>query len=167
MIAIDGIEGTVIEVGDELLRRRASAFAPPPLVVHLSVAPRVITHRMTLLVEILRVESFPPFAFSVGLCQVSIVIDASFRSLDVIALGGLIPCPRMVGMKRNTERQPCLLGRLGPSVEDILLRTYPFRVPLLVFRVPEIEVVVVIAQYEEILGATTLIALHNALKCQT
>ena len=39
LIAVDGIEGAVIEVGDELLCRRAGTMAPVPLVVDAAVVP--------------------------------------------------------------------------------------------------------------------------------
>ena len=69
----------------------------------------------------------------------------------------------MVGMEGDTQRQACFLSSLGPTLENILMGTDVLGVPLLILRIPEVEVIVVVTQYEEILGATTLITLHECL----
>ena len=69
----------------------------------------------------------------------------------------------MVGMEGDAQRQSGLLGSLGPTVEDVLLGTDVLRVPLLILRIPKVEIVVVIAEHEEILGATALIAFDKGL----
>ena len=57
-----------------------------------------------------------------------------------------------------------LLGSLGPAFENIFLGAYVLRVPGLVFRVPQVVVVVVVAQHKEVLCPTTLIAFYQGLR---
>ena len=66
-------------------------------------------------------------------------------------------------MERDAQRQSRLLRGLGPAVEDVALRADVLRVPGLVLRVPEVVVVVVVAQHEEVLCAAALVALHQRL----
>ena len=163
VIAIDGVEGAVVEVGDELLRGRTGTVQPAPLVVYFAIAPRIIAHGMILAIEMLWVESFPPFALTVGLGEIAVIEDACLRPLQIETLGWLIPCPRMIGMEGDAEGQTSLLGCTGPSFEDILLRTDAHGVPLLILRVPEVEIVVVVAEHEEILCTAALITFHECL----
>ena len=67
-------------------------------------------------------------------------------------------------MEGDTQRQACFLSSLGPTLENILMGTDVLGVPLLILRIPEVVVVVVVTQYEEILGAATLITLHECLR---
>ena len=87
---------------------------------------------MVLLVEHLWIQSFPPLAFAVFLGQVTVVIHTGLLSFQVIALRRLIPRPGVIGMERDAQWQPYLLGGLSPFVKDISLRTYVLRVPWLV-----------------------------------
>ena len=96
---------------------------------------------MALLVEHLRVESFPPLAFAVLLSQVAVVIDTSLFAFEVIALRRLEPSPCMVGMEGDAQGQSGLLGGSGPAFEDVALGADVLRVPGLVLRVPEVVVV--------------------------
>ena len=77
IVAIDGVEGAIVEIGYELLRRRTGTITPPPLCVNLTVVPRAVAHRVILGVELLWVETFPPFALAIGLGELAIVINAS------------------------------------------------------------------------------------------
>ena len=70
----------------------------------------------------------------------------------------------MVGMEGDTQRQACFLSSLGPTVEDVFMGTDVLGVPLLILRIPEVEVIVVVTQYEEILGATTLVTFYECLR---
>ena len=86
LVAVDGIEGAVVEVRNELLRRRTGTILPSPLCMDTAIIPRTLAHGMVLLVEHLRVETFPPFALTVFLGQVTVVVDTRLVTLQVIAL---------------------------------------------------------------------------------
>ena len=158
LIAIDGIERTIVEISDELLRGNSGPVCPVPLLVDGSIPPGPLAHGMLLLVELLRVEAFPPFALAIFLGEMTIVVDARFRAVQVVALRRFIPRPCMIGVEGDAQRQASLLRCLRPLIEDIALRTDVLRVSGLILRVPEVVVVVVIAQHEEILCTTTLVA---------
>ena len=131
--------------------------------MYLTVVPRAVAHGVVLGVELLGVETFPPLAFAIGLGELAIVIYAGFRTVLIVTLCGFVPGPGMVGMERDTQWQSGFLGSTGPAFEDILMRTDVLGVPLLILRIPQVEVVVVIAQYKEVLSTTTLVALHERL----
>ena len=67
----------------------------------------------------------------------------------------------MVGMERDAQREAVLLGSTCPAFKDVALRTHTNGVPRLVFGVPEVEVVVVVTQHEEVLRPCPLVALHQ------
>ena len=138
-------------------------MGPVPLAVDLHVRPRAVAHGVILLVEHLGVVTLPPLAFAVGLGQLAVIIHARLGTVDIIALGRLIPRPRMIGMKRDAQGQSGFLGGTGPAVEDIALGTDVLRVPGLVLRVPQVVVVVVVAENEEILRPTALVLLDECL----
>ena len=162
IVAVDGIDGAVEEVGDELRRGRAGSAAPVPLAVYGAVVPRTLAHGVLLLIEHLRVETFPPLALAVLLAEVAVVVDTHLVALHIKALGGFEPRPRMVGMERDAQRQSHLLGGSGPLGEDVALGTDVHRVPGLVLGVPQVVVVVVVAQHEEILCSAAFVALHES-----
>ena len=95
---------------------------------------------MGLCVQVLWVVSFPPLPFSIGFGQLTVVVHGCLWAMQVVALGWLVPCP-------------C-----------VLLRTYVHRVPWLVFRVPQVVVVVVVSKHKEILCTTTLVFLYQSLR---
>ena len=86
VIAIDGIEGAVVEVGDEFLRWRTSTVRPVPLAMNLTVVPRAVAQGVVLGIEVLGVEAFPPFALAVCFRQFTIVIDACLWSVLIVSL---------------------------------------------------------------------------------
>ena len=164
IVAVDGVEGAVVEIRHKLLRRLSRPVLPAPLAVDGPVVPSAVREVVVLPVELLRVKSLPPLLRSVSirlvavlLRQPSVILHSPLLALQVEAARRLIPCPRMVGMERDAEGQSGLSCCLGPSVEDVLVRAYVLSVPLLVFRVPEVKIVVMVAQCKEILGATFLL----------
>ena len=78
----------------------------------------------------------------------------------------LIPYPCVVGMEGDAQRKSGFLGSFGPAVEDISFRADIHGVPLLVFAVPEVEIVVVVAKHKEIACASfLLIEFHQLVGC--
>ena len=116
---------------------------------------------MVLGIEVLRVIAFPPLAFAVGLGEFAVIGDACFRSVDIISLCGFIPGPGMVGMKGDAEWQTVLLGSLGPPLYEVALRSDVHRVPLLVFGIPKVEVVMMVAEHKEILRPEAFVSLDE------
>ena len=118
---------------------------------------------MVLLIEHLWVVAFPPFTFAVFLCQLPVVIHTRLGTIHIVALSWLVPRPCVVSMERDAQGQSRLLGSLCPTVKDILLRADILRIPGLILRVPQVVVVVVVAQHEEILCPATLVLLYQSL----
>ena len=90
VVAIDGIEGAVVEVGHKLLRRLCRTILPAPLTMNGAVVPCVVAEVVVLLIEFLRVKTFPPFLRAVGIGLVAvffrqppIILHASLLSLQV------------------------------------------------------------------------------------
>ena len=132
LIAVDGIEGAVVEVRNEFLRWRTGTVLPSPLIMYLAIAPRVIAHRMVLTVKKLWVETFPPFALTIGLRQVAIIEDTGLGTFKIETLRWFIPRPRMVCMEGDAQRKTNFLGSFGPTIENILVRTDAHGIPLLI-----------------------------------
>ena len=145
IVAVDNVQCTVIEVGYILLRRHAGPFSPCPLAMNHTVVPAIFTQRMILGIQVLRVISFPPFAFPVCFGQLPIVRDAFLRTDCVVALSGLIPCPRMVGMQADTKWKAIFAGRLLPLCQHITFRSHIHGIPRLVLTVPKVEIIMMIA----------------------
>ena len=61
----------------------------------------------------------------------------------------------------DAEPQAELLGGLLPVADDVAVRAHVHRVPLVVRRVPEVEVVVVRAHADEVAGAGLLVERHQ------
>ena len=102
LVAVDGIQRTVVEISHKCLCGFCGPMCPVPLLVNLAVAPRAVAQRMVLGIEFLWVISFPPLAFAVLFRQMSVVIDACLLSVLVIALRRFIPRPGMISMERDT-----------------------------------------------------------------
>ena len=66
-------------------------------------------------------------------------------------------------MEGDAERESCFLGSGSPFGEDVAVRSDVLGVPLLVLAIPKVEVVVVVAEREEILSSDFLIELHELL----
>ena len=69
----------------------------------------------------------------------------------------------MVGMEGDAKGESCFLGSGSPFTEDVAVRTDVLGVPLLVLAIPEVEVVVVVTEREEVLSSNFLIELHELL----
>ena len=164
IVAVYGIKCPIIEVGYKLLGWRTGTMTPIPLTMDGSIVPRSLAHRMILAVEHLWIKSFPPLAFTVFFSQVTIIKDTSFRTFQVVALCRFEPRPCMVSMERDAQRQPLLFGCCSPFSQDVTLGPNVLRVPRLVLRIPQVVVVVVIAQDKEILRTTAFIAGHKAVR---
>ena len=63
----------------------------------------------------------------------------------------------MVGMQAYAKFQSMLAASLGPLGEQVTLRPDCLGVPLLILAVPEVEVVMMVAECKEILGTYLLI----------
>ena len=131
--------------------------------MYASVVPCSVAQVVVLRIEVLRVESLPPFFRAVGiglvavfLGQPSVVFHSPFLPLEVEAPAWLVPCPCVVGMEGYSERQLGFPRGLCPSVKDVLVGPDGHGVPFLVLAVPEVEVIVMVAQGEEILCPTFL-----------
>ena len=156
---VDTLQHTVLELHLILLRRQARTLAPVPLAMDVALTFPSLAVLMALSVELLRVQALPPLLRAVRIELVAILL----RQIAVILLRPLHPCPRVAGMHTNTQRQPVLLASVSPSADDVLLRTHVHRVPLLVRAVPQVEVVVMIAESEEISRTDTLVELHKRI----
>ena len=98
VIPIDDIKRPIVEVGNELLRRLSHTVAPTPLLMNHAIGPGAPTQGMILLIKVLRIQAFPPFALAVGLGEPAIVRHPHLVATTVVAARRLVPRPRMVGM---------------------------------------------------------------------
>ena len=170
LVATYGVHRAQLELADELLRGLRTVFPAPdaPRVV----APGAVAEVVLLTVEALRIEAAPPLVRAVGVLLVavllrepSVVFHADFVALNVETARGFIPGPGVVGMEGDAEGQSVFLSRFRPSLQDVLLGADVDGVPLLILRVPEVEVVVVVAQSEEILRPHLFfIELHQSVR---
>src|ERR1039458_2183147 len=112
---------------------------------------------MPLLVEILWIKSVPPFAFAISLGQFAVVGHARERAGFVRTLGDFIPAPRVSRVQADTKRQALIFRRLGPAGNEILLRADLHGVPRLIRAVPQIKVVMVVAESDKVLCAGALV----------
>ena len=161
MIFFDEVGGAVIKLVAVGLIRKAHAIVPIPAVVD---GPRLVevgAGCVALLVKILRVEAVPPFAFSVGFRQFAVVGHSGQRTGLVGALGDFIPAPCVRSVQAHAERQPLIVRGLRPAGDQIFLRADRHGIPRLVGAVPQVEVVVVVAQLDEVLGAGPFIEGHE------
>ena len=67
----------------------------------------------------------------------------------------------MVG---HPKVQPILARGLGPDADDVLVRPDPDGIPGLILGVPAVEVVVVVGQRHEVLGARLHVELHQGVR---
>ena len=107
-------------------------------------------------VEILRVQALPPLALAIRLGQPAVIGHVLVGSVGIIAIGHLEPMPGVRGMIADAETQAVFPGNLGPNADDVFHRADLGGVPWLVFGVVAIEVVVVIGQGHEVMGAGAL-----------
>ena len=152
LVVVDQLEHAVLELLLILLGGQAGAVAPVPLAVDGAAALPPGAVLVVLGVELLRVESFPPLALAVGLGQVA-----------VVRLRGLQPRPGMRGVYADAEGQSGLLAGVAPAAGQVLLGSDVHRVPLLVGRVPQVEVVVVVAQCHEVACTHALVEADQLL----
>ena len=164
IVTINSIERAVVEVSGKFLRRRTGSVAPTPLAMNHPIGPGALAQRMVLGIEFLRVVAFPPCSLAIFLRQPAIIGHAHLVTLGVVATRRFVPRPGMVGMERDAEGQTCLFGSCCPSCQDVLVRADVHRIPALVLAVPEVEVIVMIAQREEILCANFLVELHQRIR---
>ena len=66
-------------------------------------------------------------------------------------------------MDAHSHRQPVLAAGVAPAFHEVFPRPHVYRVPLLIGAVPQVEVVVMVAQRHEILCAGLLVELHQGL----
>ena len=105
---------------------------------------------VALCIEFLRVVAFPPLSLAVGLGEVAVIV-----------LRLLHPHPGVAAVHTDAEWQTILLACLSPLAHDVALGTHVHRVPLLIGRVPEVKVVVVLAEGEEIACPHALVERHQ------
>ena len=129
-----------------------------------AVCPAAFAERVVLHIELLRIHSFPPFSFAVGSGQDPVIRDSHLVPIAVITSGRLIPCPGMVCVQADPERKTMLAGCRSPFGENVSFRTDIYRIPRLVFAVPEVEVVMMVAQHKEILRTNTFVNCHKTVR---
>ena len=81
--------------------------------------------------------------WNVGSGQDPVIRDSHLVPIAVITSGRLIPCPGMVCVQADPERKTMLAGCRSPFGENVSFRTDIYRIPRLVFAVPEVEVVMI------------------------
>ena len=74
VVAVDGVERAVVEVGDVLLRGDVGTAFPTPLAMDGAIVPGVVAEVVILCIEFLGVESLPPFLCSVGVGLVAVFL---------------------------------------------------------------------------------------------
>ena len=164
LIPVDEIDRAIVELVAIGLVREAGAVVPVPLAKQGVRVGAAGAARVVLRVEVLRVEAVPPLALAVGLGELAVVGHAGERAGLVRALRRLVPRPGVRGVHADAEPQAVRARGLGPAADQVLLRADGDRVPRLVLAVPEVEIVVVVGQREEILGARPLVERHELLR---
>ncbi len=115
-----------------------------------------VVFRVRTSVELPRVHALPPLALAIGFRQNAIVGHAFQRAGRVAAVPDrheLSPNPPRRAMIGDSELEPLRAGGLSPRAHDVLFRPDIHAVPGLVLRVPAIEVVMVVGDGDEVLGA--------------
>ncbi len=107
-------------------------------------------------VKALRIESLPPLLLALRLSEDSVVRDPGLGSRLVCTVRGLKPPPVPGLMYGDAESQssacaplPPMCSKQGTAGYDIPMRTNGCCIPRLVFRIPRIEVVVMIRERHE------------------
>ena len=162
IVTVDHIKSAIIEIGAELFRGYGCSVFPVPLPVKHS-CPATFAEWMVLNVKLLRIHTFPPFPFAVSSCHATIIRDALFVSFKIVSLGGLIPCPGMVGMETYTEWEIILACRSCPFGKNVAFRSDILGIPGLILAIPQVEVIVMVAKHEEILSAYAFIKFHKTI----
>ena len=158
IIVVDQLDGAVVDlVAVSLVGGGDFVLLPVPGAV-------VGTQRVTLLVELLRVEALPPGPGAVLLRQDAVVGHAGERALRVGPAGRLVPAPGMRRVHAHAQAEAIFAAGRRPAAHDVLLRAQGHGVPALVLAVEEGEVVVVIGQGEEIPRTGLLVELDQRIR---
>jgi len=113
-------------------------------------------------VELLGVEAVPPLAFAVGSGEVEgVVAHALLGAGGIVAVGGLEPVPGVGGVVGDAEAEAVGAGDGRPGADDVLLGADAGGVPGVVGGGEVIEVVVVVGERDEVLGARGLVEAHE------
>src|SRR5579859_2308697 len=97
-------------------------------------------------VKLLRIVSLPPLALAVGKREASVVRNPGQGSGRVRPVARLEPPPVARLVHRHAETQTALPRFRRPCPDHVLVRTHIGRIPLMMFRVPGVEAVVVIGK---------------------
>lgn len=122
---------------------------------------------MILGIKHLGVEAIPPLALSVGGSKTPVVGDSDLVAVAVVTACGFIEYPGVVGMQAYTKFKTMLVASVGPPCEKIFFRTDCSRVPGLILAVPQVEIVVMVAESEKVLSSKLLIETDNAIGVPT
>ena len=129
-----------------------------PAVHRLDRVDAIGQHGMAAGIELLRIEPLPPLALAVALAQAKGVVALALSRADrIIAIGRLIPVPRMGGMVGHAELHAGPPRRLLPDADHILLRPHTQAVPGVVAAVIAVEIVMMAGKRHEIARAGFLI----------
>ena len=158
------IHRAVEEAAAILYRGKCRPILPRPLTVDAVNVFATLAQRVVLGIQFLRVVAFPPSSFSILLGQSSVVWDTAFLALLVAPLRRFHPRPSMGGMDAHAETQSVGTCRLFPSGKDVFPGTHIHTVPRLVLAVPKVEIVVVVAHGEEILGTRLFVKCQQAVR---
>ncbi len=142
-----GVEQVRLVVVDEVLDAREPLAVPG----RVRAVPLLVARRGRWVVE-------------VGILRVGPVVrHAGERALLVGTVALLPPGEAGAEVLGDAERQALRLRGLLPVADDVAVRAHLHRVPAVVLRVPEVEVVVVDAHADEVTGARLLVERHQAL----
>ena len=113
---------------------------------------------MILCIQFLRVITLPPFLCTVGIEGIAILLG----EVAIVVLRGFQPGPCMAGVHADAHLEVGLATGIVPLLQQVALRAHIHRVPLLIWRVPQIEVVVMVTQCHEVACAHTLVQVDQS-----
>jgi hypothetical protein len=115
-------------------------------------------------IEIAGIEPLPPLPRAIRRGQArGIVTLARARARDVIAIGHLVPVPRMARMVRHSKAQTLGAGQLLPPANDVGFGPDAGRIPGVMRRIVAVEIVMMIGQSHEITRPATRIEIDQRL----
>ena len=114
-----------------------------------------------LAVEILGIESLPPFALPIGLSQLAIIGNPCLRTFLISPLASLHPVVGVGAMHGDGEFQTSCARGFFPITNNVALWPDSYGIPRLIFGIPAIEVVMMVGECHEILRASPLVESHH------
>ena len=121
-------------------------------------------HRRTC-IKVLRIETLPPLANSVGLGERGrVVANACQRPFAVVAIGGLEPAWRPGGVVADAETQALRARHRGPQAGNVLLGADVHRIPSVVAGIVSVKIVVVVGQADKVFRSCALVERHQPFR---